>query len=500
MPLFATRYCHARPVPDRRPEVSGDFREFYGVLLTGTKFQREIKYRTRFLANQRLPARRAPCGRDNANEFSAAPSAALIRAGRLEVIASAWRDRAGCPSQPCPWRCRSRRDPHWPDSSDRSSAACRCSSAASQARSPSVGSAATAASTCRWCPCSPACRSHAAAVGTAGLRRRQTNAARQEQSCQSDLRCLHHLMSPLGALPSARVTVRFSRRAFVALAEPTRDATPSSCSTLHASQARGSVQVARCRRGCIAPEVFSRFHGASIPADVLRGEIHGRARRGREPLFLPGVSAHACSARDRARHPRVAPRARPPAAISSPGWSMRSQASGLRRLKAQLRPRFAKELPRGEGAEYQVYPRRPEGALLRAAARASATQLYASIGIPREDRPGALSPVLAATTCSTTRRSGCSSRSTASWARRNGPTSAASSRTSCCSRAPTACTAARRKPGPPGTRPCRPSSKLPPEHILFCGIALGHADEAAPINRWRSEREPVDAFATFRRV
>ena len=39
--------------------------------------------------------------------------------------------------------------------------------------------------------------------------------------------------------------------------------------------------------------------------------------------------------------------------------------------------------------------------------------------------------------------------------------------------------------------------QLPPEHILFCGIALGYADEAAPINGWRAEREPVDAFATF---
>ena len=38
---------------------------------------------------------------------------------------------------------------------------------------------------------------------------------------------------------------------------------------------------------------------------------------------------------------------------------------------------------------------------------------------------------------------------------------------------------------------------LPPEHILFCGIALGYADEEAPINRWRSEREPLDAFTRF---
>jgi nitroreductase len=42
-----------------------------------------------------------------------------------------------------------------------------------------------------------------------------------------------------------------------------------------------------------------------------------------------------------------------------------------------------------------------------------------------------------------------------------------------------------------------PFLKLPPEVILFCGIALGHADEEAAINRWRAEREPVDGFATF---
>ena len=39
--------------------------------------------------------------------------------------------------------------------------------------------------------------------------------------------------------------------------------------------------------------------------------------------------------------------------------------------------------------------------------------------------------------------------------------------------------------------------KLPPEYMLFCGLALGYADEAAPINRWRAPREPLDAFASF---
>jgi len=38
---------------------------------------------------------------------------------------------------------------------------------------------------------------------------------------------------------------------------------------------------------------------------------------------------------------------------------------------------------------------------------------------------------------------------------------------------------------------------LAPEEILFCGVALGHADPAAPINQWRSPRDPVESFATF---
>lgn len=38
---------------------------------------------------------------------------------------------------------------------------------------------------------------------------------------------------------------------------------------------------------------------------------------------------------------------------------------------------------------------------------------------------------------------------------------------------------------------------LPPNHMLFCAIALGHADADAPINRWHRPRAGVDAFAAF---
>lgn len=37
-----------------------------------------------------------------------------------------------------------------------------------------------------------------------------------------------------------------------------------------------------------------------------------------------------------------------------------------------------------------------------------------------------------------------------------------------------------------------------PDHLQFyCGMAIGHADEEAPINRWRTERAEVDEFTTF---
>ncbi|NWG45600.1 MAG: nitroreductase [Alphaproteobacteria bacterium] len=38
---------------------------------------------------------------------------------------------------------------------------------------------------------------------------------------------------------------------------------------------------------------------------------------------------------------------------------------------------------------------------------------------------------------------------------------------------------------------------LPEDHRVFCGMALGYADTAAPVNRLHTERAPVDEFATF---
>jgi nitroreductase len=38
---------------------------------------------------------------------------------------------------------------------------------------------------------------------------------------------------------------------------------------------------------------------------------------------------------------------------------------------------------------------------------------------------------------------------------------------------------------------------LPEHEMIYCGMALGYADAEAPVNSLRSDREPVEGFATF---
>ena len=39
---------------------------------------------------------------------------------------------------------------------------------------------------------------------------------------------------------------------------------------------------------------------------------------------------------------------------------------------------------------------------------------------------------------------------------------------------------------------------LPDDHMVFSGMALGRRDPDAPINRWRTRRDPFDAWAEMR--
>jgi len=39
---------------------------------------------------------------------------------------------------------------------------------------------------------------------------------------------------------------------------------------------------------------------------------------------------------------------------------------------------------------------------------------------------------------------------------------------------------------------------LPDDHMLFSGMALGYADEAQPINQWRTRRDPLEVWGELR--
>jgi nitroreductase len=188
--------------------------------------------------------------------------------------------------------------------------------------------------------------------------------------------------------------------------------------------------------------------------------------------------------------------ARAPSGGNLQPWLVHALAGArLEALKDQLRPRFAKELPRGEGAEYQVYPADLKEPYHGRRSRVG-NQLYASIGIPREDRPARYrqfsrnylfydAPV--GLFVSIDRTMGAPQWSDVGGFIQNIMLLArAQGLHSCAQEAWTS-----------WHKTVSAFIALPPEHILFCGIALGHADEAAPINGWRAEREPLDSFVRF---
>jgi nitroreductase len=191
----------------------------------------------------------------------------------------------------------------------------------------------------------------------------------------------------------------------------------------------------------------------------------------------------------------VAEAARAPSGSNVQPWRIDVIAGArVEALKTLLRPRM-NELPRAEGAEYPVFPPDMKDPY-RSRRFAVGEQLYAAIGVPRADKAAryrqyarnfelfgapvglffsidrSLGPAqwsdlggLVQTVMLLARAHGlhtCPQESWASWYRTVGA-----------------------------------FLGLPAEYILFCGMALGHADEQAPINTWRSPREPLEAFASF---
>ena len=166
----------------------------------------------------------------------------------------------------------------------------------------------------------------------------------------------------------------------------------------------------------------------------------------------------------------------------------------LAALKARVRESFA-AAPRGEGTEYPVYPpnltepwrnRRFE----------VGEQLYTSIGIPREDRPGRLvqfarnfdffgAPV--GLFVSIPRGFGPPQWAHLGMFIQNVMLLAVERGLGTC---PQEAWATMHKTV--GT-----FLGLAEDRMLYCGMALGWPDEDHPINRWRSERVPLEEFARF---
>jgi nitroreductase len=187
--------------------------------------------------------------------------------------------------------------------------------------------------------------------------------------------------------------------------------------------------------------------------------------------------------------------ARAPSGGNLQAWRVYAIAGArVETLKAQLAPRMG-ELPKGEGGEYQIFPtdlKEP----YRTRRFAVGEQLYRSIGVPREDRParyrqyannfqffGAPAALFFAID---------RTMLPAQWADLGGLIQ-------------TVMVLARAY----GLDTCpqqawitwqytvRVFLELPAELMLFCGMALGYADRAAPVNSWRSPRENLDNFASF---
>ena len=187
--------------------------------------------------------------------------------------------------------------------------------------------------------------------------------------------------------------------------------------------------------------------------------------------------------------------ARAPSGGNVQPWRIHALAGAkLEELKASVRAR-PELLPRGEGAEYNIYPpnlKEPHETWRRHVGAA----LYQAVGVTREDRAGRYkqyarnfeffgAPVGLLIFLDRT-------MGPPQWSDVGGYIQ-------------TVMLLARER----GLHTCGQEAwthwhktvyallKIPSEFILFCGLAIGFADEAAPINNWRAPREPLENYATF---
>jgi nitroreductase len=188
--------------------------------------------------------------------------------------------------------------------------------------------------------------------------------------------------------------------------------------------------------------------------------------------------------------------ARAPSAGNMQPWRVFALAGKrIEALKALMAPRMPAELPKGEGTDYTIYPE-PLGEPYQTRRFEVGDLLYRSIDIPREDKPGRYRQYArnyrffdAPVALFFAREK---AHGPAQWADIGGylQTVALLARGHGLHTCP-------QQAWVSFHRTMRSFLDLPPEWMIYSGMALGFADETAPINAWRSPRAPLDAFAAF---
>jgi nitroreductase len=188
--------------------------------------------------------------------------------------------------------------------------------------------------------------------------------------------------------------------------------------------------------------------------------------------------------------------ARAPSAGNMQPWRIFALAGKrIESLKALMAPRMAGELPRGEGTDYTIYPV-PLDEAYKTRRFQVGELLYQSINVPREDKPARYrqyarnyeffgAPVALFFAREKT-------HGPAQWADIGGylQTVALLARGHDLHTCP-------QQAWVSFHRTIRKFLQLPDHLMIYSGMALGHEDKAAPINAWRSPREPLNAYATF---
>jgi len=188
--------------------------------------------------------------------------------------------------------------------------------------------------------------------------------------------------------------------------------------------------------------------------------------------------------------------ARAPSAGNMQPWRVYALAGQrVEDLRALLRPRMAAELPKGEGNEYTIYPQ-PMAPAYRERSFKVGELLYQSIDVPREDKAARYrqfarnyeffgAPV--ALFFAREKDHGA-----AQWADIGGylQTVALLARGHGLHTCPQQAWVSFHKT-------VRAFLDLPDHLMIYSGMALGYEDPAAPINRWRAPRAPLEDFASF---